>query len=134
MKRIEKARALVPLTRVMHRDSLNRPSVVLVPGSEGRQYSVIVRRTTSYISTECMLCTSNGNINCKGGEHTVCYHAAAALLRCMDDSKVKAHVCTTLPAAKRVKNLLHGTIFTIYSQNYHTVHTDHPLYLVVKGA
>ncbi len=134
MTRIQKARTIVPLTKVMHRDLLKRPSKVLVPGSEGKQYSVIVRRTTTYISTECMLCTPNGNINCEGGEKTVCYHAVAALLRCMEDSKVKAHICTTSEAAHRVHNLLHGTIFTVYSQNYHTLHTKRPLYLVTKGA
>lgn len=74
-------------------DKMNRPKVLTVPGSNGKKYRVILRRsvvkTTDnpeqiVITSECAVETSCGHINCPGngrgkGHQVLCYHSRAAI-------------------------------------------------------
>ena len=78
-QRVSKAKQAVPFCKILARDVSGRVTSVLTPGSEGKQYRVILRRN-GHITTECQCQTSGGDVVCQGNQKAVCYHSLAALI------------------------------------------------------
>lgn len=79
--RVEKAKAIVRygLHHVLQRDRDGVVRVVVVPGTEGKQYHVILRRDGEKMTTECRLMIGIGEVDCEGSINGVCYHAVVAV-------------------------------------------------------
>lgn len=119
MTRIKKAKELAKLglIGVLQEDKQGRPKVLRVPGSNGRSYQVIIRRSKKGIFCECSLEIGNlGHVPCEGNRITVCYHSISALSYCAErvDKKVSFH--NFYPDAKNYSNL-GGTVHEVKSWN-----------------
>ena len=79
--RVEKAKSIVRygLYRILQRDSKGVIRVVVIPGTEGKQYHVILRRDGETMRGEGRLMTGIGEIDCEGSANVVCYHAISAV-------------------------------------------------------
>ena len=78
-QRVHKAKAAAQFSKILARDVSGRVTSVLTPGSEGKQYRVILRRN-GHITTECQCQTSIGDVACEGNKVSVCYHSLTALI------------------------------------------------------
>lgn len=78
-QRVYKAKQAATFSKILARDVSGRVTSVLTPGSDGKQYRVILRRN-GHITTECQCQTSGGDVACQGNQHAVCYHSLAALI------------------------------------------------------
>ena len=117
------------LTKILPRDSSGHAKTVLVPGSDGKQYEVILRRGDGYISAECRLMTGKGEFVCKGSKITLCKHGLAAILTAAKDSGISIGI------AKNEKNAdlllrLGGRKVVAWSLNI----PDRKFYLIAKTA
>lgn len=116
-----KAKAGVQFSMITSTDAQGRAKTILTPGSEGKQYEVILRRFlekgTPVITTECRCKTGIGYMNCKGnsnGHSTPCYHSFMALLKTVEGKDTKIAFCASKESAD---NLVHlgGKIIVIRS-------------------
>ena len=113
--RTTKARAAARFGKVLSRDKDGRARTVLVPGSSGKQYQVILRRAGG-LSTECRLDTGHGHLACKGNSNGhVCYHSIAAVALATGDAGLSARFCGTEAAAKRLTRL-GGSVVSLNSR------------------
>lgn len=85
--------------KVLTRDAHDHVKSVIVPGSEAKQYLVILRRE-GVLSAECLLRTGAGDIPCQGNSRTLCYHARAALRVAAGAHRV--HFCELWEDAQRL--------------------------------
>ena len=122
--RVCKAKAAVPFISVLQNDKAGRLRNAVVPGSDGKQYDVILWREHGGIQAECNLKTSGGGVNCQGAESTVCYHMIAAVIKAAGDRKVA--FCQNEPDARRLANVLHADVFKVASR----WHSERKLWLV----
>ncbi len=121
------ARAAAKFAAVLQRDKQGRVRSVIVPGHEGKQYQVIIRREFSTgISVECLLSTNAGHVaQCAGNSHSICYHALAALIKAVGDRRILFSVNN----AKRVARLMpNSKVVLIESRQSHT-----RAYMIVAG-
>ena len=108
----------------------NKPTVIGVPGSEGRSYQVIIRRFPGKISLECNLDMDKmGIVPCEGNKKTVCYHALAALYASAKLAGQTVSICHNETDAKRLANMSHGMVALVESWN-----GGKPMYMMVKGS
>ena len=113
--RAMKARASARFGKVTSRDRDGRVKVVLLPGTDGKQYQVILRRGAA-LTTECRLDTGHGHLDCKGNSNGhVCYHSIAAVALASRDAGLNARFCATERAAKRLARL-GGTLVSLNSR------------------
>ena len=96
---------------------------VLVPGSEAKQYLVIIRRD-KMLSTECILQTSIGGVPCQGNSKTMCYHSRAALRVAAGNKRV--HFCECKTSALRLSHT-GGKVVSVTSRQ-----SGKQVYIVVK--
>ncbi len=135
MDRIKKARIIMQayLTKTLDVDKQQRPRVVLVPGSEGKQYQVIIRRPDkNTITCECSVCTSCGDQPCKGNTRTVCYHSIAAILHCVREKQRRAWVCGDLRSAQLLENATGGAHYQVHPQRGQRIDLAHTMYFIVR--
>jgi len=126
-ERTTKARAAARFGHVLSRDKEGRVKTVLLPGTDGKQYQVILRRRGG-LSTECRLDTGHGHLACAGNSNGhVCYHSLAAVTLASRDAGLTARFCGTEKAAKRLKRL-GGTLISLNSRQ-----GTGRLWIVVKG-
>lgn len=111
---IVKARmiARMNLPAILDRDQKKRAKTVQVPGSDGKNYQVVIHRHPkkgSYlesITTMCELMTSVGNIPCQGNSNgSICYHSFTAILFSAMENDVDASICRSYDGAKHFKRL-----------------------------
>lgn len=109
--RIQKARlvANLGLCKVMRRDRLGRVNHVLVPGSDGKQYNVYLKREKGLVA-ECQLITGVGEKPCQGNHVTLCTHCMSALLVAAD--AFETALCKNILSAYAVKRLHPGAKVT----------------------
>lgn len=111
-ERVGKARqiARMGLCSIASRNGKGEAKTVVVPGTDGKQYQVIIRRKNGFWTTECRLeCGSQGYQDCPGNAITVCYHSFAAIFTAAEDSSCRVHSVTeSLKAASRLKRLIKG--------------------------
>ena len=114
----------------------NKLHTAIVPGSNAKQYHVIIRRNEGTISAECRLQTSyNNHWNCQGNgprqkqiSETICYHSRAAIDYACEHTFVKIDNqiitkksgyklswCTSHDDAKRLNKIYNGRILKIKS-------------------
>lgn len=117
-----KAKQGVQFSVITSTDAQGRAKTVVTPGSEGKQYEVIIRRFiekgSPVITTECRCKTGIGFVNCKGnsnGHATPCYHGLTALLKSVDGKNIKLSFCASRERAENLSRM-GGTIITIRSQ------------------
>jgi len=114
-ERTTKARAAARFGHVLSRDKEGRVKTVLLPGTDGKQYQVILRRSPS-LSTECRLDTEHGHLACAGNSNGhVCYHSLAAVTLASRDAGLSARFCATETAARRLARL-GGTLVPLNSR------------------
>jgi hypothetical protein len=102
---------------VLHKDDKGRPTSVLVPGSQAKQYKVILRRQAHIhtIECECLLCTGKtGEVPCQGNSHSLCYHSQAAVNLAAQTGSVSW--CKTEHDANLVSKFNNGTVVRITSR------------------
>ncbi len=108
--RVSKARhiAEINLCSITSRNGDGEVKTVTVPGTDGKQYQVIIRRENGFWTTECRLdCGKAGYDDCRGNAITVCYHGFAAIFTAAKDSGCRVHSVTeSLKAATRLKRLV----------------------------
>ena len=123
---IVSARNASEFVHVLDRDSKDRPTRLLVPGHEGRQYEVILERN-SILEAECHTPTSHIDgftvksaasgelfVVCKGNQHSICYHVLAAAIHTASEQGKELSWCETEQDAKRLARLA-GKVFTVKS-------------------
>lgn len=136
--RVVEAKFMAPLGKITARDKHNRVRAVVMPGSEGKQYRIIIRRfDAAVISCECSLLTNIGDQTCQGNIHGVCRHSIAAIIKAMADQgytprfrksldQIKQFAHTQRAIAMTNADTGNPIIFTLKSN----VHNKHALYFV----
>lgn len=116
-ERVKKARniAKAQLPKVVSRYSDGRAREVIVPGSNSKQYSVILRRTKKQISGECHLIANHSSVDCQGNSNGICYHVMTAIIASAIESGLNPHFTENIGWAKRLANLKSGRVATIAS-------------------
>ena len=97
---------------VLSRDRDGRPKTLVVPGSGGKQYHVIVRRFPGkrLVTLECNLLTGAcGMQPCAGNMHTLCYHTRAAFDFVVAEAGFSTAWCMDEARAKQVAKLHKGS-------------------------
>ena len=105
---------------VLSRDRDGKPKTLVVPGSGGKQYHVIVRRFPGkkLITLECNLLTGAcGMQPCAGNTHTLCYHTRAAFDFVVAEAGLNTAWCVDGVRAKQVAKLHKGSQY--YSVKSH---------------
>ena len=79
--RIVDAKAAARFISVLRRDERNRPTILSVPGHEGKRYTVVLVRDDA-AKTVKVKCLHSGNMSdiCEGNYRSVCYHSFAAIM------------------------------------------------------
>jgi len=106
-ERVEKAREIAEheLVAVLKRDEEGRPKALLVPGGEGKQYQVLIRRNAAF-ETECFLWTALGPVPCRGNQNGhVCYHSLAAVFAAAREAGFRFMVTDSLENAERLARI-----------------------------
>lgn len=116
--RVQKAKQALSFIGVTQRDKNGKPKTLIVPGSNGAKYQVILRRSGRVITAECAKELGQlGCENCKGNSHSLCYHSIAAIEFSLREAGFKSHWCETEEDAQRLFNALGGTIYLAKSHN-----------------
>lgn len=115
-KRTEIARSALSFVGILEKDKQGKPKVLIVPGSEGKRYQVIIRRHTNSVSCECRCETGIGFIPCKGNSlnDTVCRHSLTAIAFSARLAGKKVSFCESERDARRLGQL-GGRIIPIIS-------------------
>ena len=109
---------------VTQRDNKRRPKVLIVPGSEGKRYQVIIRRfenlADKIVTCECRLETGHGYLGCLGNGHrkgteTLCYHSQAAIDFCLKEVHLKGFWCSSYEDALKLNQMKKGQVLEIRS-------------------
>lgn len=133
-QRMKKARFLAEhnFTHVMSEDTNEKARTVLVPGSEGKQYQVILRRFGHKITSECRLVVgANNMVDCKGNTFGgVCYHSMAAVMTSAFMFDFNPSITKVYKFAQKLKNLKKGG--NVYMLSSHQSRKNH-VYLVAKS-
>lgn len=109
-ERVSKARqiARMGLCSIVTRTGDGNARTITVPGTDGKQYQVIIRRDNGFWTTECRCkCGAAGYSDCSGNTKTVCYHSFAAIFAAGLDNGCRVHSVTeSLKAASLLKRLV----------------------------
>ena len=117
-QRVQKAKNALPFIGITQRDKNGKPKTLVVPGSKGKKYRVILRREGGIITAECAKELGHlGYENCKGNSHSLCYHSIAAIEFSLREAGFKSHWCETEKDAQRLFNAIGGTIFMAKSHS-----------------
>lgn len=105
--RVEKARAGARFAKVVQKDKAGKVRAIVVPGSDGKQYQVILRRHGGIWSGECRLDAGPaGYVPCPGNKNGfACYHCMAAVIVAAEDARKKVQFANSEPKAKKLENL-----------------------------
>lgn len=106
-ERVEKARAGAKFAKITQRDKAGMVRVVVVPGSDGKQYHVILRRHGGIWSGECRLAVGPaGHVPCEGNSNGyACYHCMTAVIVAAEDAGKKVQFTNSEPKARRLERL-----------------------------
>ena len=115
-QRVEIANGSLFLVGVLKYDKNNKPKEFIVPGSEGKQYRVILRRGDRVVSTECHLLVGENEVVCKGNSNgSVCRHSLQAVGKAIELAGLKISFCEDEKSAKRLSNVSHGRVYGVKS-------------------
>ena len=105
---------------VTQTDKQGRPSNLVVPGSNGKQYHVILRRFDNVvISCECHLNITFGHLDCPGNSNrkhpSLCYHSRSACDYALKEQNLEGAWCSDYQSALTLNQMKKGVIYTIKS-------------------
>jgi hypothetical protein len=117
---------------VIKTDKQGRPSNLVVPGSQGKQYHVILRRfDKAVITCECRLDVGFGHFDCQGNSNhnhpALCYHSRASVDFALRQQNLEGAWCADYQSALTLNNLKQGVIYTVKSHQ-----SGATVYLVVS--
>lgn len=128
LKRKPKADVAKEFIGVLSKTKSGKPKTLIVPGSNGKQYHVIVRRLKNektnikFVTLECRLNVHNGHIDCQGNgkrkyahSETICYHSRAAFDYCLSQAGFKGAWCTSLEDAEKLRKMTGGFVQIVKS-------------------
>lgn len=128
--------AKMSLPAILDRDKKKRAKTVLVPGSDGKTYQVVIKRhpkRANYlesITTLCQLQTGGGPLPCPGNNNGhICYHSFSAILFAAYEKDINTAICGSYEHAKHVANFKNKDAKIIHikgSKKYY--------YLVIGGS
>ena len=110
-ERIQKAKAAMLFAKVSQYDTEGKVKSVLLPGSEGRQYQVIIRRRNGQMSTELLLIVNNSQLKPTYGAQITYHQMSAVMLSAKEQGYTVTWTANRLDAVK-LSNL-GGTVFHI---------------------
>ena len=117
--KVEVARQFVG---VVYRDKRGRPKVCTVPGSDGKQYQVIIRRYQfasgdQLVTTECRLDVGRGYLICLGNtcHKKLCYHSQASIDYALSEVKKVGAWCDNYEDALKLNHMKKGQIIKVKS-------------------
>ena len=110
-KRVEKAKAAMLFAKVSQYDTEGKVKAVFVPGSEGRQYQVIIRRRNGQMSTELLLIVNNSQLKPTYGAQITYHQMATVMLSAKEQGYTVTWTANRLDAVK-LSNV-GGTVFHI---------------------
>lgn len=112
-ERVSKARRIAEmrLPSITSRRGDGKAKTVMVPGSDGKKYHVIIRHGTSWsVECRCELGKDVGYSDCPGAFKTVCYHGFAAIFTAAMDNGCRVHsITTSLKSATLLKRMIVGS-------------------------
>jgi len=114
-ERIKKSRSAVRFASVLHYDYRGCVTSVLLPGSDGKRYYVIVRRG-KHISTELNVDTGYGLQKPPFARRTLTYHALAAIMVAASEHGMTVKWCANREDALRLSNI-EGKAFRIVNHD-----------------
>lgn len=109
--RVEKAKAAMLFAKVSQYDADGKVKSVLLPGSEGKQYQVIIRRRNGQMSTELLLIVNNQAVKPTYGAQITYQQMSAVMLSAKEQGYTITWTANRLDAVK-LSNL-GGTVFHI---------------------
>lgn len=110
-ERVEKAKAACMFAKVSQYDTEGKVKSVYVPGSEGKQYQVIIRRRNGQMSTELLLIVNNQAVKPTYGAQITYHQLSAVMLSAKEQGYTVTWTANRLDAVK-LSNL-GGTVFHI---------------------
>ena len=120
------ARNVKEFCDIRARDDEGRPTIVFVPGHEGREYFVFIHRN-GYLRARCNEPGPWGNWGCEGSRKHFCYHMLAALEFAAEDQGKSISWCESEQDAERLARI-EGTVFCAQHAN----HADVKVWGVVR--
>lgn len=110
-ERVEKAKAAMFFAKVSQYDAEGKVKAVFVPGSNGKQYQVIIRRKAGSMSTELLLIVNNQAVKPTYGAQITYQQMSAVMLSAKEQGYSVTWTANRLDAVK-LSNL-GGTVFHI---------------------
>ena len=110
-ERIQKAKAAMLFAKVSQYDTEGKVKAVFVPGSEGKQYQVIIRRKAGSMTTELLLIVNNNSVKSTYGAQITYHQMAAIMIAAKEQGYTVIWASNRLDAVK-LSNL-GGTVFHI---------------------
>lgn len=121
-------KSVVQLVGVVQKDAKGRPTVLLVPGSQGKRYQVILRRVSVDLMTcECRLEAGKiGHIGCLGNSHrgqnrrdVLCKHSQWAVQFAIEEAGMEQAWCEEYEDALKLNQIKKGKIIEVASRQGH---------------
>lgn len=107
--RVQEARKGIRFAKILKRDRFDRPTSILVPGSESKRYEVLIKRPGSGMMVcECFLDTPGGHKRCPGSLVSVCYHMMMALTKAAEEKGLHVSFVENEIKADKLVNLSGG--------------------------
>lgn len=116
--RVKKARKAQIFTSVLHKTKTKIGATILVPGTDGKQYHVILRWIKldgeMALRAECLKKIGVGHKDCSGNCVSVCYHVMAAVIRYASENNKKISICHN--RNHQLENLTNGKAYQVISR------------------
>ena len=109
--RVAKAKAAMHFSKVMQCDADGKPKVFIVPGSEAKQYQVILRRNNGKMSVEVNLLIGNNGTK-PLYTPTISYHGMCAVMLAAQEAGYAVTWCANVEDAKRLSNI-NGSLISV---------------------
>ena len=130
MIRSKKAKTITPYVGVQKRDPKGRPTHLITPGEDGKQYQVIIRRFKfQKLSVSCKkIINLSIKTICPDMNYnlSICKHCRAAINYCIAEAKMSVSWCSSYESAIKLSNM-GGKIYFVDS-----LQNKSKMWLVVK--
>lgn len=103
--RVEKANAAQKFAQVIQRDRNDKIKSIIIPGSNGKRYQVIIRRGKNGLSTELLLLQGNHGYVKPDYTKQITYHQMATVQMAANESGYKISWCANRDDAIRLAKL-----------------------------
>lgn len=111
--RVEKAKAAMLFAKVNQYDADGKVKSVIVPGSNGKQYQIIIRRNHGIMSTELLLVVNKQTVKPEFGAQ-ITYHQLTAVMVSANEAGYTVNWTANREDAVRLSRIS-GKVFHIYN-------------------